>query len=314
MNTDILRCDIVNADRAAPDSSGDTANESHKSARGGVRRAAGFTLIELLVVIAIIAVLVSLLLPAVQQAREAARRTQCKNNLMQIGIALHNYEMAYTRLPPGSVNATGPVQNLPSGYHMSWIVQILPFMDQMPLYRAIDSRSGVYDPVNATVRATVLVSMRCPTDSGSRRTIPNSAIAVTNYAGVFAGSAVPVDTSNNGLLFLNSGMRFQDMGDGPTNTLMIGEKVTDNDLGWMSGTRATLRNTGVALNAELKSGYSSGYTGPADTETGGFSSFHVGGAQFLLADGSVRFISENINTETLSNLGSRGDGKIIGEF
>ena len=94
----------------------------------------GFTLIELLVVIAIIAILIALLLPAVQQAREAARRTQCKNNLMQLGIAFHNYDMAFEMLPPGCVNSTGPIHNIPEGYHMSWTVQILPMMEQQGLF------------------------------------------------------------------------------------------------------------------------------------------------------------------------------------
>ncbi len=114
----------------------DTMNLNQSTApianRQGVvgRALRGFTLIELLVVIAIIAVLISMLLPAVQQAREAARRTQCKNNLMQIGLALHNYEMAFEILPPGCVNETGPIRNVEEGYHMSWIVQILPMLDQ----------------------------------------------------------------------------------------------------------------------------------------------------------------------------------------
>ena len=90
----------------------------------------GFSLVELAVVIGVIALLISLLLPSVQSAREAARRTQCRNNLMQLAIALHNYEMTFEMLPPGSVNETGPIRNTPQGYHHSWIVQILPYIEQ----------------------------------------------------------------------------------------------------------------------------------------------------------------------------------------
>jgi prepilin-type N-terminal cleavage/methylation domain-containing protein len=96
-----------------------------------------FTLVELLVVVAIIGILVGLLLPAVQAAREAARRTQCSNNLLQFGIALHNYEMAHRKLPPGSVDAKGPLVHLPVGFHHSWIVQILPMLDERVAYSSI---------------------------------------------------------------------------------------------------------------------------------------------------------------------------------
>lgn len=279
------------------------------------RRKQGFTLIELLVVIAIIAVLVALLLPAVQQAREAARRTQCKNNLVQLGLALHNYEMAFKMLPPGSVNSTGPIQNLPSGYHASWLVQILPFMDQMNLYRAIDLNSSIYDSANATARATKLSSFICPSDSGYRRTTTGSGIAASNYAAVFSGDAVPISATNNGLMFLNSGLGFSKISDGPSNTLMVGEMIQTDDLGWMSGTRATLRHTGVKLNVELDRTYVlPAGSGPPDSEAGGFSSYHAGGAQFLLADGSVRFISDSIDLQKFSWLGNRQDGQIIGEY
>ena len=112
----------------------------------------GFTLIELLVVIAIIAVLVALLLPAVQQAREAARRTQCKNNLMQVGLALHNYDMAHECLPPGTVDPNRPIRSEPKGYHVGWVVQSLPYLDQTPTYQQFDFKGGVYSPGNNAPR------------------------------------------------------------------------------------------------------------------------------------------------------------------
>src|SRR3954462_1508115 len=109
-------------------------------------RRGGFTLIELLVVIAIISVLIALLLPAVQAAREAARRVQCVNNLMNLGIALQNYESSYELLPPGVVDVAGPIQNVPRGYHASWLLQLLPFLEQGTVAKRFDDRVGVYAP------------------------------------------------------------------------------------------------------------------------------------------------------------------------
>ena len=126
------------------------------------RRRPGFTLIELLVVIAIIAILIALLLPAVQQAREAARRAACKNNLMQIGVALQNYEMAHRCLPPGSIDKTGPIQSTAQGYHMSWVVQVLPFIDEGNVFRHIDFGKSIYAKENIDARAQPLELLRCP--------------------------------------------------------------------------------------------------------------------------------------------------------
>jgi len=294
----------------------------------------GFTLIELLVVIAIIAILIALLLPAVQQAREAARRTQCKNNLVELSIALHNYQNSFTVLPPGVVNSTGPIQNLEEGYHISWIVQLLPFIDQGPLFEKVDFNGGAYSPENVPLRAALLNVQQCPSDPTlwgySNPHKPAS------YAGCTGGDSVPIDVDNGGLFFLNSSVGYQEIRDGASNTLMLGERRIDDvpfgparkfsvDLGWMSGTPATLRNSGVMVN-QIDAirrgetvwepfGVAENQEPPSlELATAGFSSFHTGGCQTALADGSVRFISENIDPDIFRWLGDREDGQMIGEF
>ena len=139
-----------------------TRSPTNMTAASPRRRRPGFTLIELLVVIAIIAILIALLLPAVQQAREAARRAACKNNLMQIGVALQNYEMAHRCLPPGSIDKTGPIQSTAQGYHMSWVVQVLPFIDEGNVFRHIDFGKSIYAKENIDARAQPLELLRCP--------------------------------------------------------------------------------------------------------------------------------------------------------
>ncbi len=299
-----------------------TGWETHPTKTTATR---GFTLIELLVVIAIIAILIALLLPAVQHAREAARRTQCKNNLMQLGIALHNYDMAFEMLPPGCVNATGPIRNIAEGYHMSWLTQILPMMEQNSIFGQLNFTEGAYGPGNGSLKSTVIPSFLCPTD-GTRYTGSGSATqGSANYAACFGGDDVPIDMENNGVMYLNSSISYQRIRDGASNTILVGEKRIvpgTNELGWISGTRATLRNTGVPINRGWDlggnvpggGGLKKPLPSPSDTATSGFSSFHTGGSQCVLADGSVRFISENISTNILSFLGNREDMQVIGEF
>ena len=242
-----------------------------------------FTMIELLVVIAIIGVLIALLLPAVQAARESARRMQCNNNLMQLGIAVKNYEQNFGMLPSGTANETGPIRNVPIGNHVGWIPRLLPFVEQNALYNEINFDKGVYDPENreAWLSKTPAVFC-CPSDgnawySQKSSNHPKSA----NYMACHGGTETPIDADNDGVFFLNSKLRSRDIPDGTSNTIFFGESVILHDnrimqnppdtwgrgsqtiilpndaegqqyvygsLGWMSGTPGTIRNTGNPPN------------------------------------------------------------------
>ena len=305
----------------------------------------GFTLIELLVVIAIISVLIALLLPAVQASREAARRCQCVNNLMQIGIALKSYENSFESLPSGVVNPTGPIVDAPVGYHFGWIAQILPYLDARPLHRKLDFNVGVYAPENGSARAVMLKSLICPSSPGPFRMAPIGPTApawgdpaLTSYAGCHNDIETPIDAKNNGVLFLNSHVRYEDIEDGSSNTIFVGEKALEvTQLGWASGTRSTLRNMGWLVNAKLLSGPPAaanvataddlveaaegkaaakpGVQGAGDAPrpiVGGFASNHPGGANFVLGDGAVRFVKNTINPRVLQFLANRADGELLG--
>jgi len=291
-----------------------------------VRRNKGFTLIELLVVIAIIAILIALLLPAVQSAREAARRTQCKNNLMQIGVALHNYEMAYEVFPPGSIDLSTSITNDEKGYKMSWIVQILPHLERSNLYNHVDFSVGVFDKKNDAARAIPIEILTCPSSSiGTSSTAPGGAlVGVSHYAACHNDVDGPIDLNGNGVMFLNSSIRYRDITDGSSSTIAVGEMQPLGMLGWMSGTASTLRTT-AAINGmyDLSAIEALRPSGTADAgeeetgekrhpeSTGGFSSPHAGGTQFCFADGSVRFLSENMNLAMFQFMGNRHDGELL---
>ena len=204
-------------------------------------RNCGFTLVELLVVIAIIGILIALLLPAVQAAREAARRMQCTQNLSQLIIAVHSYEMSHRVFPYGTIDKSPQIDNRPIGYHHNWISQILPQIEETNAFEAIDRTVGVYHRNNVPVRTLRIGLLFCPSDAG-----PGS--AHSNYAGVHHPTETPISTTNSGAFILNKAIRYDDVSDGSSQTIFLGEKNLDSGLGWMSGTRATLRNFGSKIN------------------------------------------------------------------
>jgi prepilin-type N-terminal cleavage/methylation domain-containing protein len=306
------------------------------------RRRSGFTLIELLVVIAIIAVLVALLLPAVQQAREAARRTQCKNNLKQIGLAIHNYESSNLVFPPSSTSAfTRGVWNWPGAgpndrtIHLhSFASLILPYLEGANIYNEIDYNVSSLAAVNRVMASQILPFYRCPSYAGAEyskdpyytTTVGYDKFAIRNYVAMGAKSvvglsgAIPAD----GVMYPGSRTGFKDITDGTSNTVMIAESREENASVWIDGSTASVAARWLDLGSPTFSGgsvsinhtpYFPGGVFPASIgQNWGPSSFHVGGAHHLLCDGSVRFLSENMDVLLYDGLVSRNGGEVLGEF
>jgi prepilin-type processing-associated H-X9-DG protein/prepilin-type N-terminal cleavage/methylation domain-containing protein len=301
------------------------------------RHSLAFTMIELLVVVAIIGVLIMLLLPSVQSAREAARRVQCSQNLMQLGVALSNYAAAHRTFPPGSVNDTGPILSVPKGYHYSWTVQILPFLELDNLHRRFDFQHSVYSSSNLTARDARVSTFTCPSNGRGQA-------GLGDYAGCHHDVEAPIDADNHGVLYLNSRVRHEDLVDGPSFTILLGETTDASILGWPSGTRATLRNTGSRVNdytilapAGSPASIAGKQLQPGDLGAlasmlenadmlddkkksafivdfvGGFASHHPGGANFLFCDGSVRLVKQTVDAHVYQLLGHRADGELVSD-
>lgn len=308
----------------------------------------GFTLIELLVVIAIIAVLIALLLPAVQQAREAARRTQCKNNLKQLGLAIHNYHDTHSCLPIADVNGTvNPI---------SAHARLLPYFDQVNLYNLIDFNVPYDHANNAVARSKEVPVFRCPSDPTP---LPASIGGRNNYywnAGsgiVMYASGATGQPPTNGIIFHNKQFRFSDITDGLSNSGAMAEKLTGDGSNGVSSPKTDTFQPGTypatpdealqqcnATNVQdlTKQGYSNvggpwlqqyhstnqynhvlqpngrSCMFPPGRIATTANSQHTGGVHLLLCDGSVKFMSENIALETWRGLGSINGGEILGEF
>jgi len=313
----------------------------------------GFTLIELLVVIAIIAVLVALLLPAVQQAREAARRSTCKNNLKQIGLAIHNYHDTYRAVPPLASFTQGSLAaNNEAAW--TWSAFLLPYLDQAPLYNQMGVSDRTLEEMivdmgpDRNLGQTVLPVYLCPSDPSrdlnTRRRFNDDqtyTAATSNY--VMNGGCRPrnVNQGANGWGFSEMpnrrpSLKFRDMIDGLSNTIAVGERSYEDCRAavWV-GTR-NYNGTGNVAYRQYAAwsrytindllGFGSGNDIRCETS---YSSKHTGGAQFLFGDGAVRFLSENIDSDptnrcatnqnaanmgTFQRLSHRGEGQVVGDY
>lgn len=300
------------------------------------KRRSGFTLIELLVVIAIIAILIALLLPAVQQARESARRTQCRNHMKQLGLAMHNYHDQFNVLPYGVMNA--------GTFHVrdTWMQQILPNLDQAPLYNQYQASTlqWVMD-IPTAIRDAVIPTLMCPSDpSGPAR----GASGPTRSGGdgfqgnyvMCIGKTQNYNVDNGGLFWNNSSSRLRDVIDGTSNTILGSEVMIRgkaNTGGWGEGGGywgggegggygfTTLEPPNTAITDQVYACKNTTWpNAPCQSMTTYATqrifarSYHVGGVHAVMADGAVRFISSNVDRVTFQNLGSRMGNETLGEF
>jgi len=320
--------------------------------RNQIRR--GFTLIELLVVIAIIAILIALLLPAVQQAREAARRTQCRNNLKQMGIALHNYHDVHGCFPMSSTTFGKIGGMLPKGVWLypdptmlggtmedihlhSWASLILPYFDQANIYNAMNFRASALGIDNRAMAEQIIPSYRCPSYYGTSYsdaplyTAISPKFALRNYVTVSATNAMLAGTDKfDGAIYPGSTTKVTQITDGSSNTIVIAETRETGSAVWIEGTTTTLARS-LDAAACMTAPYdcaranktslndpnffdATPYAPFAISSYWGPSSLHPGMVLHLLADGSARNINNNVAISVYEGLVTRKGGEILGEY
>jgi prepilin-type N-terminal cleavage/methylation domain-containing protein/prepilin-type processing-associated H-X9-DG protein len=296
----------------------------------------GFTLIELLVVIAIIAVLIGLLLPAVQKVRETAARIKCANNLKQIGLALHNYHDTNQWLPPGVTSAHVSDEGETDAPGWGWAAHLLPYVEQDNLFRTIRFDLSIAAPRNAAARVSPVAIYLCPSES-ARRTFtacqegangmpgaPICDVAAANYVGMSSSEDVgDNDLDWNGVLYPNSRVRFADITDGLSQTFAVSERSQRH--GEVTWTGAVPRaqtvptDPNVGGQSDSNTAMTLGYVGAATNpgEVGGVwaSAYHTSshgiGSNFLFCDGHVKFLSSSIDFATFKALATRAGGEVI---
>jgi len=293
-------------------------------------RRSGLTLVELMVVSAVVSLLGAQIFPAIQQAREAARRSQCKNNLKQIGLALHNYHDTVLGFPIGwcgvDLEAKQPAVLGINGF--GWGSYLAPYLDQAPLYNRFNFKVRVDDEDNVTLLATSINTWRCPSDLFNKKTwkitddqgVPLMDLATSNYVGSFGtGELAKCEKmtsgkvcQGDGLFYHNSITRMRDIEDGTSNTMAVGERIGDEKIDHLS-TWSGVVAQGTHPFARIL-GSSDIALGAKDRHSSDYRSAHDKGGHFLITDGSVRFVANTLDLKIFQALTTRAGGERIGEF
>ena len=286
----------------------------------------GFALIEVLVLVGVIVVILAVLLPAIQRSRQDARRVQCKNNLKQFGLALHNYHDVHKLFPPGWVSREGAPG---SGPRIGWQTFILPYFDQAPLYNRIDFNKPPHEADGKPNKAfqTVLAAYRCPVDPAPDLNPLRGEYATSNYSGNYGDfpprlsplglgdawpGAVDAPMKSRGIFARNSSVGMRDITDGSSNTFMVGERSFASGAAIWVGVTDNAHEDDTLTDVSHRSRPNAGWSS--------YSSRHAGGVHMLMCDGAVRFVSDTIESKpapeqgTFQKLGCKNDGQPIGEF